>query len=144
VKSSRQVFYPVKPLASASECPRRPELDDGHRLSYLVTHNRGCRGGGNASDQLDDPNLSIRVGIDVPLRGSKVCVSGQHQDVAQRSAHRRDLTKLELYARAAQLGDSDAARALQVEQEQQQRAVQFEQQRRAMEMFQGILRGVVR
>jgi TPR repeat protein len=58
-------------------------------------------------------------------------------------------TKLALYARAAQLGDSDAARALQVEQEkeiqqQQQRAIQFEQQRRAMEMFQGILRGVVR
>ena len=58
-------------------------------------------------------------------------------------------TKLALYARAAQLGDSDAARALQVEQEkemqqEQQRAIQFEQQRRAMEMFQGILRGVVR
>jgi TPR repeat protein len=58
-------------------------------------------------------------------------------------------TKLALYARAAQLGDSDAARALQVEQEkeiqqQEQRAIQFEQQRRAMEMFQGIVRGVLR
>lgn len=52
--------------------------------------------------------------------------------------------KIALYARAAQLGDLDAERALQVEQEkeiqqQQQRAIEFEQQRQAMEMFRHII-----
>ena len=58
-------------------------------------------------------------------------------------------TRHALYARAAQLGDSDAERALQVEQEKeiqqhQQRVIEFEQQRRAMEMLQGVLRGIGR
>lgn len=50
-------------------------------------------------------------------------------------------TKIALYGRAAQLGDLDAVRAFQVEQEkeiqqEQQRNVELEQQRHAMEMFQ--------
>jgi TPR repeat protein len=52
--------------------------------------------------------------------------------------------KIALYARAAQLGDVDAQRAFQVEQEkeiqqQQRRAIEFEQQRQAMEMFRQII-----
>ena len=37
----------------------------------------------DALDQLDDPDLSVRIGLDVPLSGSKVSVSGQHLDIPQ-------------------------------------------------------------
>src|SRR5713226_6173626 len=47
--------------------------------------------GSDALDQLHDPNLRLRVGIDVPLRGPKIRVAGQHLDVPERSPNGRDL-----------------------------------------------------
>src|SRR6266850_6388150 len=49
--------------------------------------------GSDALDQLHDPNLRLRVGVDVPLRGAKVRVPGQHLHVPEGSPHCRDLAR---------------------------------------------------
>jgi len=44
-------------------------------------------------DELNDPGMSLRVLIDVPLRGPEVAVSSQHLNVTQRTPDRRYLPR---------------------------------------------------
>jgi hypothetical protein len=44
-------------------------------------------------DELNDPGMSLRVLVDVPLRGPEVAVPSQHLDVPKRPADRRYLPR---------------------------------------------------
>src|ERR1700723_2195448 len=67
-------------LGGVSVVPREGDFDE-----VSLTRRR--------SYKFDDPDLSFRVGFDVTLRGPKVRVTGQHLDVTERPADRRDLPR---------------------------------------------------